>query len=57
MGRDINETLWETAPFEKEVIFHEFDFKTSELDFEVSLSSIRKHTTLCDKGAFSFTII
>ena len=44
------ETLWETAPselwsnvvFEKEVIFHEFDFKTSDLDFEGSKSSIWK---------------
>ena len=26
--------------FEKEVVFHEFDFETSELDFEVPKSSI-----------------
>ena len=26
--------------FEKEVIFHEFDFKTSDLELEVSKSSI-----------------
>ena len=31
--------------------------ETSELDFEVSKSSIRKHTTPCDKGVFSFIII
>ena len=52
-------TLWETDPwsnvvFEKEVIFHKFDFETSELDFEVSKSSIWKHTTSC---VFSFIII
>ena len=40
-------TLCETAPsevagvlFEKEVIFHEFDFETSDLEFEVSKPSI-----------------
>ena len=38
----------------KEVIFDEFDFETSELDFEVLKSSIWKHTTLCDKGVFFF---
>ena len=37
--------------FEKEVIFHEFDFETSDLTFEVSKSSIWKHTTSCDRGA------
>ena len=37
--------LLETAPsgsnvvFKKEVIFHKFDFETSELDFEVSEAS------------------
>ena len=43
MGRGLwYKTLLEMAPSEvtlvygKEVIFHEFDFKTSELDFEVS---------------------
>ena len=50
--------MWETAASEvvdkKEVIFHKFDFETSELDFEVSKASIWKHTTLCDKGVFSF---
>ena len=50
-------TLWETATsgsdkvFEKEVICHEFDFKTSDLEFEVPKSSIWKHTTSCDHGA------
>ena len=43
--------------FEKEVNFHEFDFETSDLEFEVSKSSIRMHTTSCDKGVFSFSII
>ena len=51
MGRG---SLWSDVVFEKEVIFQEFDFTTSELDFEVSKSSIWKHTTLCDKGVFSF---
>ena len=37
--------------FEKEVIFHEFDFETSDLEFEVSKSSIWKHTTSCEHGA------
>ena len=40
--------------FEKEVIFQEFDFETSDLEFEVSKSSIRKHTTSCDEGVFYF---
>ena len=30
---------------------------TSELDFEVSESSIWKHTTSCDKGVFSSIVI
>ena len=29
----------------------------SSLEFEVSKSSMWKHTTLCDKGVFSFTIL
>ena len=29
------------------VIFHEFDFKTSDLELEVSKSSIWKHTYIC----------
>ena len=44
-----------------EVIFHEFDFENSDLEFEVSKSRIWKHTTSCDHGAtrvfFSFIII
>ena len=43
--------------FGKELIFHEFDFKTSDLDLDVLKSSIWKHKTLCDKGIFSFIII
>ena len=55
-------TLWETAPsidivFEKEVIFHEFDFETSSLELEVSKSNIWTHTDSCDKGVFYFIII
>ena len=62
MGRGwYYKTLWETAPsevFEKEVIFHEFDFETSDIEFEVSKPSIWKHTTPCDKGSLiSFIII
>ena len=53
-----NGSLWSRVVFKKEVIFHRFDFKTSNnLDFEVSKSSIWKHTTSCDKGVFSFIII
>ena len=52
-----NGSLWSNVVFEKEVIFHEFDFETSDLEFEVSKSSIWKHTTSCDKGVFSFIII
>ena len=50
-----NGSLWSNEVFKKEVIFNELDFETLELDFEVS--SIWKHTTLCDKGDFSFIII
>ena len=49
-----NGSLWSNVVFGKEVIFHEFDFETSELDFEVSKSSIWKHTTLFDIGVFSY---
>ena len=35
-----NGSLRSNVVFKKEVIFHEFDFKTSELDVEVSKSSI-----------------
>ena len=52
-----NGSLWSRVVFEKEVIFHEFDSKTSRLEFEVSKSSIWTHTTPCDKGVFSFIII
>ena len=54
-----NGSLWNrhNVVFEKEVNFHQFDFKTSVLEFEVSKSSIWKHTTSCDKGGFSFIII
>ena len=49
------------AVFEKEIILatkiFEFDFETSELDFEVPKSSIRKHATLCDKDVLSSIII
>ena len=49
-----NGSLWSDVVFEKEVIFHEFDFETSSLEFEVTKSSIWKHTTSCDKGVFVF---
>ena len=52
-----NSSFWSNVIFEKEVIFHEFDFETSDLDFEVPKSSILKHTTPCDKDVFSFIII
>ena len=48
---------WSNVFFEKEIIFHEFDFETSELAFEVPKSRIWKHTTSCDKGGFSSNII
>ena len=47
-----NGSLWSSVVFEKEVIFHEFDLETSDLEFDVSKSSIWKHTTLCDNGVF-----
>ena len=40
-----NHSLWNNVVFEKEVILQEFDFETSELDFQVSKSSIWKHIT------------
>ena len=54
-----NSSLWSEVVFEKEAIFHEFefDFETSSLKFKVSKSSIWKHTSSCDKGVFSFIII
>ena len=38
------------------VIFHEFDFETSELDFEIK-HLMKAHNLVCDKGVFSFIII
>ena len=35
-----NGSLWSDVVFAKEVFFHEFDFETSDLEFEVSKSSI-----------------
>ena len=35
-----NGSLWSAIVFEKEVIFHEFDFETSDLELEVSKSTI-----------------
>ena len=52
-----NGYLWVNLVFEREVIFYEFDFETSDLEFEVSKSSIWEHTTSCDNGVFSFIII
>ena len=52
-----NGSLWSGVVFEKEVIFHEFDFETSDLEFEVSKSSIWKHTTPCDKGDFFLLLL
>ena len=49
--------LWSYLVFEKEVIFNKFDFENSDLEPEVSKSSIRKCTTWCDKGVFSIIFI
>ena len=46
-----------TLVFEKEVIYHKFDFETSDLELEVSKPTIPKHTTSCDKDVFSSIII
>ena len=43
---------WRT--FREKVIFNEFDFDTSDLEFEVSKSSILKYTTSRDKIVFFF---
>ena len=40
-----NDSLWSNRVFEKEVIFHKFDFETSVSEFEVLKSSIWMHTT------------
>ena len=52
-----NGSLWNDVVFEKEIIFHELDFETLDLEFEVSKSSNWKNRTLCDSGFFSFIII
>ena len=49
-----NGSLWSDVVFEKEVIFHEFDFETSSLELEVLKSSIWKHKHSCDKGVIFF---
>ena len=49
-----NGFLWSAILFEKEVIFHDFDFETLALELEVSKSTIYTHTTSCDKGVFLF---
>ena len=49
-------SLWSYVVSRKKLFLaktFEFDFETTEFDFEVSNSSIRKHTTRCDKGVFS----
>ena len=50
-----NGSLWSNEVFEviSTQIF-EFNFETSELDFEVPKSSIWKHTTSCEKRACFF---
>ena len=51
-------SLWSNVVFEKEVIFHEFDLRAPKyLEFEVSKSSVSKHTTFCGKGVFTFIVI
>ena len=52
-----NGSLWSEVVFEKEVVFHQFDFEALDLEFEISKSSICKHTTSCDKGVFVFILI
>ena len=53
-----NGSLWSAIVFEKEVIFHEFDFENSDLEFEVSKSSIYESTQLRVTNVFfSFIII
>ena len=49
-----NCVLWSNVVYEKEIICHELDFETSELDVEVSKSSIWKHTTACARVCFFF---
>ena len=52
-----NGSLWSAIVFEKDVIFHEFDFKTSDLELKVSKSTIWTHTTSCDKGGFFLSLL
>ena len=52
-----NGSLLSNVVFEKEVIFQEFDFETSDLEFEVPKFSIWKHTTSFDEGVYSSIII
>ena len=52
-----NSSLWNNVVFEKEVIFHEVDFETSDLELEVSKSTIWTHTTSCDKGVFFLSLL
>ena len=42
-----NGFLWSTILFEKEVIFHDFDFETSALELEVLKSNSWKNTLKC----------
>ena len=49
-----NGSLWSNVVYKNEVIFHKFDFETSDLEFEIPKSSIWKHTTSCDEGVFHF---
>ena len=35
-----NDSLWNPIVSQKDVIFHEFDFETSDVEFEVSKSTI-----------------
>ena len=50
-----NGSLWKNVVFEIEVIVHVFGFETSDLVLEVSKSSVRKHTTSCEKGVSLLT--
>ena len=53
-----NGSFWSDVAFEKEVSFHKFDFYASDLEFEVTKSTIWTHTTLCDQGhRFSFFLL
>jgi hypothetical protein len=40
IGERLDTAPSEVAVFEREVIFHKFDFETSDLEIEVSKSSI-----------------